>query len=446
MPVLDGSAVGNTQGTVAFCRSRQDVIAIAAGLPEAHRRLASLSVFGIVDRLSDVAHRWLDLPDRKRCEITAVGSAPEVDFLFSHLTQSHLQTLLKSELGDPAVLDDFRPRQTGGGFVRAFGPRCITHLFPGNVPDVAILGLVSALLVKSASLVRIGRGDTTLPLWFVGALREVDPTLADACVLATWEVERSDIAQTAFEMSDCVVVYGGDETLAAVRPLIPTGTRAIFHGHRVSFGAVARECCRKEVAIAVVADILAHDQRGCLSPHLYYVEPGGPCSPLDFAEALARALGNVCRLPPTVSSSDAARIWHLRGALPLSGGVVFQSAAGIDWTVLYDPDPIFSLSPLGRTIWIKPVSDLADIAPHLQPVRPFLQAIGLAAPPERLPHLARYFAEIGVGRICPVGTMQRPPLTWHHDGRFRLLDLLRFVDLETEYDIENLKINELLLD
>ncbi len=421
----------DTQSAVAFCQSRQEVVAIAVGLPEAQRRLAGLSIFEIVDALSAVADRWHDLTDRQRRETAACGLATETALLFSHLTQSHLKALLESELGDPAVLDDFQPRPAGGGFVRAFGPRCITHLFPGNVPDVAIVGLVSALLAKSASLARISRSDAALPLWFVGALRAVHPTLADACVLTTWAAEKSEITQAAFEMSDCAVVYGSDETISKVRPLIPIWVRALFHGHRVSFGAVARECCRKEVVHATVDDIVAHDQQGCLSPHLYYVESGGPCSPLDFAEALAQALGEVCRTPPTVSPADAARIWQLRGALPLSGGVVFQSAAGIDWTVLYDPDPRFCLSPLGRTIWIKPVADLADIAPHLQPVRPYLQAMGLAAPKERLPHLARYFSEAGIGRICPIGTMQRPPLTWHHDGRFRLLDLLRFVDWET---------------
>ena len=429
--MADDNRGEEVQKAAILCQSRQEVVTITAGLPEAQRRLATLSIFEIVDTISAVADRWHDLTDRQRREAAISGSIPEMAFLFSLLTRSHLQALLKSELGDPAILDDFQPRPVGGGFARAFGPRCITHIFPGNVPDVAILGLVSALLVKSASLARIGRSDAGLLRWFVGTLREVHPALADACVLATWETAQSEMTQAAFEVSDCVVVYGSDETISAVRPLIPPGVRALFHGHRVSFGAVARECCRKEVATAAVADIVAHDQRGCLSPHLYYVESGGPCSPLDFAETLAEALGEVCRTPPVVSPADSARIWQLRGALPLSGGVVFQSATGIDWTVLYDPDPRFCLSPLGRTIWIKPVSDLADIAPHLQPVRPHLQAISLAAPPERLAHLARYFSETGIGRICPIGVLQQPPLTWHHDGRFRLLDLLRFVDWET---------------
>jgi hypothetical protein len=98
--------------------------------------------------------------------------------------------------------------------------------------------------------------------------------------------------------------------------------------------------------------------------------------------------------------------------------------------VLYDPDPHFSVSPLARTIWIKPVRDLSEIAGHLESIRPYLQGVGLAIPQERQTEVILSLARMGVNRICAIGKMQKPPLTWHHDGRFRLLDLLRFVDWE----------------
>jgi hypothetical protein len=114
----------------------------------------------------------------------------------------------------------------------------------------------------------------------------------------------------------------------------------------------------------------------------------------------------------------------------LKGGRVFPSPKGLDWTVLYDPDPSFSVSPLARTIWVKPVEDLARIPAHLEPIRPYLQAVGVAVPVDRQPQIVPSLARMGATRICPIGKMQKPPMTWHHDGRFRLLNLLRFVDWE----------------
>ncbi len=411
-------------------------------LLEAHRALSNLAIADIVDALDAVARGWLDPENGLRREAAAhfsdqVGGANGwLDYLFSQLTRPALLRLLQSELGDPAILDRFQPRSPhagghAGGQMRAIGPRLIVHILPsGPIADVAIISLVSSLLVKSASLTKIAATDLLAPL-FLRSLQRTAPVLADACALMTWEGNRADLARAAFAQSDCAVVYGSDETVSAVRGLIPPGVRAIFHGHKVSFGMVARECCTPETAAQVAVDVATYDQRGCLSPHLFYVESGGAHTPLAFAEQVAEAMDGLCRQPPTGSAEEATRIWHLRATLPLKGGTVFQSEGSLNWTVLYDPDPTFAISPLLRTIWIKPVENLADIFVRLTPVLRHLQAAGMAvADASRRRELAEGLAKAGVLRICRVGQMQRPPLSWHHDGRFRLLDLLQIVDWE----------------
>jgi len=179
-------------------------------------------------------------------------------------------------------------------------------------------------------------------------------------------------------------------------------------------------------------DVSLYDQKGCLSPHLIYVETGGPTTALTFAKWLADALEMLSeQLPKTaLSSSEAAQIQQLRAALPLKGGTVFASPSGLDWTVLYDPDPSFSLSPLSRTIWVKVVDDLSSVPSLIRPYRNQLQSIGLALAKTRQNVLISAIVMLGGCRICEIGRMQKPPLTWHHDGQSPLLPLLRFVDWE----------------
>lgn len=415
-----------------------DIRRRAGALLEAQRALADLSIFEIVDALDTVARNWLDPENGLRKEAVAhfsdrVGGPPEwIDYLFSQLTRPALLHLLQSELGDPAILDRFRPRpHNAHGRIRAVGPRLIVYILPsGPISDIAIVSLVSSLLAKSASLTKIAVTDILSPL-FVRSLRQVNAILADACTLMTWEGQRTDLARAAFERADSAVVYGSEATVSAVRSLIPPGVRAIFHGHKISFGMVARECCTPTTAANVAIDVASHDQRGCLSPHLFYVESGGARTPLAFAAQVAEAMDGLCRQPPTGSADEATQVWHLRATLPLKGGTVFQSEENLNWTVLYDPDPTFAISPLLRTVWIKPVENLEDIFAHLIPVRRYLQAAGIAATDTaRTRDLSESLAKAGALRICPVGQMQRPPLSWHHDGRFRLLDLLHLVDYE----------------
>ena len=98
---------------------------------------------------------------------------------------------------------------------------------------------------------------------------------------------------------------------------------------------------------------------------------------------------------------------------------------GHAWTVLYETDPAFLPSPLGRTVRVKPIKDIMDVAEHLRPWQAVLQAVGVAAAPKRLRPVAEALSALGVIRICPIGRMQSPPLGWHGEAGLRLLDLIR---------------------
>ncbi len=99
-----------------------------------------------------------------------------------------------------------------------------------------------------------------------------------------------------------------------------------------------------------------------------------------------------------------------------------------DWTVIHDAaNPEFTVSPLDRVVFVKPLP--ADLGGALAKVSAHLSAVGYWPPGEE--H-ARWVAEHvrGVSRICPLGQMQFPPVTWHQDGGPVLASLVRWVDLE----------------
>ena len=56
--------------------------------------------------------------------------------------------------------------------------------------------------------------------------------------------------------------------------------------------------------------------------------------------------------------------------------------------------------------------------------------MGLAAPMARAQQIALQLSNAGVTRICRIGSMQNPPLTWRHDGRPGLAELITWTDFE----------------
>lgn len=410
--------------------------------------LADRPVAEIVAVVDAAAQRFLDPADpvRRTAEeaLPAVtGYSPPMvrlvlDRMAADWRADALDRLLRAELGDPGVLDGFRPR--GASHVRAMGPELAFHIFAGNVPGVAVTSLVRALLVKAASLGKSGSGDPLLPALFARTLAEIDPGLG-ACVAVTyWPGGSAGLEDVAFDAADTVVVYGGEAVVESVRARAHAGARLVEHGPRLSFAIVAREALGpheiEPTAAAAARAVATFDQQGCVSPHLVYVEEGGAVTPRDFAAALARAMADVERELPRgrLAPAEAAAIHQIRGAAEFAGlagrGVELFASDGTEYTVIYEPDPALELSCLNRVVRVKPIGSLDDAAALARPYARYLQTVGLAAPADRRRGAAECLARAGVTRITDLEGMPWPPPTWYHDGRGPLQELIRWVELE----------------
>ena len=109
---------------------------------------------------------------------------------------------------------------------------------------------------------------------------------------------------------------------------------------------------------------------------------------------------------------------------------MWASTGSTAWTVVYETDPLFQHSCLNRFIHIKAVHDLSEVLRYAESVRGRVSTVGLSAVADEAQLLARQLAQWGVTRVCPLGRMQSPPLTWRHDGRPALADLIQWTDWE----------------
>jgi hypothetical protein len=222
---------------------------------------------------------------------------------------------------------------------------------------------------------------------------------------------------------------------------VPGQVRFLGYGHRVSFAFVSSEALSvpnpRRLAAAAARDISAWNQQGCLSPHAVYVETGARTSPVQFAELLAEELTareQACprgSLPPQEAGAIAARrVFYQVRAAHSSDTRLWASPDSTAWTVLYENDPRFQLSCLNRFIYVKAVADLTQALQGADAMRGKVSTVGLAAYGNRAQGLASQLAAWGVTRVCPLGQMQNPPLTWRHDGRPSLGDLVTWTDWE----------------
>jgi len=348
-----------------------------------------------------------------------------------------LRGTLEGEFGTVDVLDDFQPREPRG-FQRAFGAPLTTHIFSGNIPGVSVTSLIRALCVKSAAFGKTAAGEPYFAVCFARALAAEDPELASCLAVTYWPGGSKDLEAVAFSEAGVVIAYGADETVSGIACRVPPSVRFVGYPNRVGAALVSRSSLNRAdvpaLARSAALDVVTFDQQGCVSPHTIYVETGGEVEPLDFARALGVALEKLAVEIPrgAMAPGESALIHQLRVQAEMRGATVLTSESGTEWTVILEDRVKFEPSPLNRVIQVQPVGDLSEAVTVLERIGRHLQTVAIAAVADEVTALAARLGAIGATRLVAVGEAAWPAPHWHHDGRFQFLDLVHFVDLDTD--------------
>jgi hypothetical protein len=367
-----------------------------------------------------------------------------LDAFFRQLTEENLNALLLQELGhvqrlDKLVSAEGEQRQRMASV--AIGPELLVHITAGNIPNPTLMSMVFGLLTRSAQLVKCASGASLLPRLFAHSLYEAEPKLAACLELAEWPGGNAELEGALFQEADCVTATGSDETIGRIHRRLPMKTRFLPYAHRVSFAFVAKEELTsfhaKKLSARAADDIVAWDQQGCLSPHLIYVEREGRIAPEQFAEMLAGELEQRELTEPRgqISLECSAAIASRRALYEVRAAhspdtLSWRSQGSTAWTVVFEAGARFQRSCLNRFVYVTSVENMEEALQGADAVRSQVSTVGLAAGAERLADLAAQLARWGATRVCPLGQMQNPPLSWRHDGRPALADLVTWANWE----------------
>lgn len=418
--------------------------AIAQAREVSATRLRRRTVSELMESIDRIVSNWLrlDYPLRERAEAVlpaVTGFSPEMihhglPLLLEPLRGAAVRSLLDAELGDHRVLDAISNGRC------ALGPGLITHVLSGNIPGLAAAPMLLSLALKAPVLVKSAAGDPVFPALLASSIAEVDPDLGDCVLVTYWRGGAAEIEEVALSSAEVVVASGSDAAMAALAPRVPG--RFIGHGHKISFATIGRECLADldnigRLARALAYDVSLWDQQGCLSPQLCYIEDGGRFGLAAFAEQLGAGLAAYAtELPPRrLDLSERAQVLRFRQQAEWSAGVpgmprLLASSNSTDWSISIETSADFLPTCLNRCVRLKVIGDLSELPAVIEPHRRHLEAVGLAVEAGRLGTLSAMLAHSGLHRVCPLGKMQRPPLSWRQGGRPRVADWVRWTGVE----------------
>lgn len=394
MGEVDSITVGSIEAAAADLRCRH--AETLSRMPQAE----------IVAALSELGRRWRDPGYTLRRE----AESWDEPFPFA-MVQVSLNALLAS-LTEEAL----RELLAAENIPDTPGWPIVGHVIAGNTPLLAWVSVIRALLVRSASLVKLpSNASARWAHLFHRSLVEVAPDLAACVCLAEWPGGTREMDAALCHEADLVMAHGSDSTLEGLRALRPAGTPFVGYGHRVSLGLLLPGADRRDAARCFAKDVLIYDQGGCLSPQTIYVV-GDFDNAKRFAVTLADALAVVsAEYPlPVRAASAAGAVAEARALAWMEDGAEVRQGDDGRWTIIARPGSAFRGSPTFGVVSVQPLVSLSGLPEALSAVAGRLQGCAVAGDADTgyLP---------GVSYLCRPGAMQAPPLAWRQDGR----DVLR---------------------
>ena len=338
--------------------------------------------------------------------------------------RAELLRLLRSQLGHVDALDSWFVRD--GIRIRARAPKMIYHICAGNLAVSAWTSLAHGLLLGARNVVKLpsDREDSSTRREILDFIRGLPAPLRK--LVETHRALDTDL----LDQADVIVAFGSDTTMKSLRAMSHWDQKFIAHGHALSLLWLADpNHLTPRQARACAVDVLTYDQLGCLSPQAIYVPPGTNFDALGrkLAHALETQWEHLTKKPAR-PLPVAARIAEARDLAHALGHRVWLPPKNhLGWTLIHDPDPTFHPSPLHGVIYLRQASE-SQLPTALASVAGRISTVGVAG--QLSSRAESIFLNLGVTRFCAAGDMQFPPLTWHHDGRSSLADLVTWIDFE----------------
>ncbi|MDA8131249.1 MAG: AMP-binding protein [Elusimicrobia bacterium] len=367
-----------------------------------------------------------------------------LDVIPELLDKRAMSKRMNMELFIPYALEASVERRGYEGLVRAMPKGVVLHVGAGNVFLGILDSMVIGLLTRNVNIVKLSSGGSNFMNLFMAALEEADEKglLARSCAVLSWKGGSQGLEEAALKHVNAVFVWGGYDAVQSYRRIAPVDVRVEGFGPKTSVGVVFDSCIEYEgmddVAGRAALDASLWDQAACSSLHtLYIVAPAKKHKALasDFLKYARKHFTELAeKLPPgRLSPDEEVEITKARELArvdaALGAGAYESSAPTTAWTVIYEKDPVYRVSPLNRVLYVKTVESLEEMRDQLLPLRGYIQTVGVGGSIERKA-VMETLGPAGIARVVKLGKMLEESNGSPHDGIFPMMSLVNWLPIE----------------
>lgn len=305
----------------------------------------------------------------------------------------------------------------------------LLHIAAGNVDILPAYSVIEGLLSGNVNILKLPMGDSGLSVRLLRELIRLEPELRDYIYVFDVPSTETETLKKLADLSDGVVVWGGDAAVKAARAMVNVNTKIIAWGHKLSF-AYAEPDADDQQLFELAKAVCDTNQLLCSSCQGIFVDTESKEELLAFANRFFAVFQQANRQSSPVDygmkAKNAINLYNERLEQHQTGSEILYED-GV--SVIVKQDMELELSYMYRNVWIKalPMEQIHTLKKH----KNYLQtAAVLTTDPEKRQTIAEMLASVGVVRITSPGRMSRMICGEAHDGTYALREYSRIVETE----------------
>ena len=339
-------------------------------------------------------------------------------------SREELEYKCKTELGE--WYGDL-PALKNGTLRKRYPLGVLFHIAAGNVDGLPAYSVIEGLLAGNINILKLPTGDNGLSVRLLSELIRFEPRLKDYIYVFDVPSAETETLRVFAELADAVVVWGGDEAVAAARQLAGVNTKIIPWGHKLSFAYVTEQA-DEEALYGLARHICETNQLLCSSCQGIFLDTEERAVQERFGERffelLKRANAELGKADIGMRGKNTLRLYT--DSLEVSDERRVLQGDGVSAVIKEDSE--LELSYLFRNVWIKRLPR-QYIVEKIKCHKGHLQTCGLLCGSEEKAELADLLGTAGVVRITG-SDMSRMIPGEAHDGTYPLREYSRIVEID----------------
>ena len=350
------------------------------------------------------------------------------------LSRENIMLKLKTELGEDYLktLETSPPEDLPKIKITAKPLGVLLHIAAGNMDGLPAFSLAEGLLTGNINILKLPSADNGLSVRIIAELIKSEPSLADFIyVFDTPSTDISAIKKMA-EISDGIVVWGGEAAVSAVRQLAPVNSKLIEWGHRLSFAYISGFADKEKELSQLAEHIITTKGLLCSSCQVIYIDTDDyddvTAFCRDFFPVLEKAAD--AHKPSSIDSRAEITLRKYTDKLEsfLSGTEKAPFKSDL-CSLVPCRDSELELSDMFGSVLVKPLPN-KNIISVLGRKKGYLQTAGLICSPDKRDQLSDILMKSGIVRITKAGNMSSAFPGEAHDGEYPLRRYMRIVNQE----------------